>query len=107
MLLSQKVSRSLKPSSKSEGQYARWFTLATASWRRNARGLTEAKCRNLSTLTGSHRYAQVLTPECVASFHRGLISLHKITPNRMMSEAEHRGKRWYHPKMGQFSRLGR
>ncbi|EPZ4520480.1 Rha family transcriptional regulator [Shigella flexneri] len=68
-------------------------------------GLTEAKCRNLVNAyripTDTHEF---LTPE-------GVLSRRSIVPfmnafNRMMSEAEHRGKRWYHPKMGQFQVIG-
>ncbi|HIA4174574.1 TPA: Rha family transcriptional regulator [Escherichia coli] len=71
-------------------------------------GLTEAKCRNLVNAyripTDTHEF---LTPEGVLS----RLSIVALSPfmnafNRMMSEAEHRGKRWYHPKMGQFQVIG-
>ena len=72
-------------------------------------GLTEAKCRNLVNAyripTDTHEF---LTPEGVLS-RRSIVALSPFMNafNRMMSEAEHRGKRWYHPKMGQFQVIGR
>ncbi len=71
-------------------------------------GLTEAKCRNLVNAyripTDTHEF---LTPEGVLS-RRSIVALSPFMNafNRMMSEAEHRGKRWYHPKMGQFLVIG-
>lgn len=71
-------------------------------------GLTEAKCRNLVNdyriPTDTHEF---LTPEGVLS-RRSIVALSPFMNafNRMMSEAEHRGKRWYHPKMGQFQVIG-
>ncbi|WP_407232342.1 DNA-binding protein [Escherichia coli] len=71
-------------------------------------GLTEAKCRNLVNVyripTDTHEF---LTPEGVLS-RRSIVALSPFMNafNRMMSEAEHRGKRWYHPKMGQFQVIG-
>ena len=71
-------------------------------------GLTEAKCRNLVNAyripTDTHEF---LTPEGVLS-RRSIVALSPFMNafNRMMSEAEHRGKRWYHPKMGQFQVIG-
>ncbi|EPP4622365.1 TPA: Rha family transcriptional regulator [Escherichia coli] len=71
-------------------------------------GLTEAKCRNLVNAyripTDTHEF---LTPEGVLS-RRTIVALSPFMNafNRMMSEAEHRGKRWYHPKMGQFQVIG-
>ncbi|HFP3219222.1 TPA: DNA-binding protein [Escherichia coli] len=71
-------------------------------------GLTEAKCRNLVNAyripTDTHEF---LTPEGVLS-RRSIVALSPFMNafNRMMSEAEHRGKRWYHPKMWQFQVIG-
>ncbi|HCC1165302.1 TPA: Rha family transcriptional regulator [Salmonella enterica subsp. enterica serovar Choleraesuis] len=71
-------------------------------------GLTEAKCRNLVNAyripTDTHEF---LTPEGVLS-RRSIVALSPFMNafNLMMSEAEHRGKRWYHPKMGQFQVIG-
>lgn len=71
-------------------------------------GLTEAKCRNLVNAyripTDTHEF---LTPEGVLS-RRSIVALSPFMNafNRMMSEPEHRGKRWYHPKMGQFQVIG-
>ena len=71
-------------------------------------GLTEAKCRNLVNAyripTDTHEF---LTPEGVLS-RRSIVALSPFMNafNRMMLEAEHRGKRWYHPKMGQFQVIG-
>ncbi|ENB6212543.1 Rha family transcriptional regulator [Escherichia coli] len=71
-------------------------------------GLTEAKCRNLVNAyripTDTHEF---LTPEGVLS-RRSIVALSPFMNafNQMMSEAEHRGKRWYHPKMGQFQVIG-
>ncbi|EGO6548608.1 DNA-binding protein [Escherichia coli] len=71
-------------------------------------GLTEAKCRNLVNAyripTDTHEF---LTPEVVLS-RRTIVALSPFMNafNLMMSEAEHRGKRWYHPRMGQFQVIG-
>ncbi|HAW2689320.1 TPA: DNA-binding protein [Escherichia coli] len=71
-------------------------------------GLTEAKCRNLVNAyripTDTHEF---LTPKGVLS-RRSIVALSPFMNafNRMMSEAEHRGKRWYHPKMGQLQVIG-
>ncbi|EFO0655373.1 DNA-binding protein [Escherichia coli] len=71
-------------------------------------GLTEAKCRNLVNAyripTDTHEF---LTPEGVLS-RRTIVALSPFMNafNLMMSEAEHRGKRWYHPRMGQFQVIG-
>ncbi|EIQ0794013.1 Rha family transcriptional regulator [Escherichia coli] len=57
-------------------------------------GMSDAKCRNLVNAyqipTDTHEF---MTPD-------GLLS------RRAMSEAEPRGTRWYHPKMGLFQALG-
>ncbi|HCP1218897.1 TPA: Rha family transcriptional regulator [Escherichia coli] len=71
-------------------------------------GLTEAKCRNLVNAYRIPTYThEFLTPEGVLS-RRSIVALSPFMNafNRMMSEAEHRGKRWYHPKMGQFQVIG-
>ncbi|MFL7226969.1 Rha family transcriptional regulator [Escherichia coli] len=71
-------------------------------------GLTEAKCRNLVNAyripTDTHEF---LTPEGVLS-RRTIVALSPFMNafTLMMSEAEHRGKRWYHPRMGQFQVIG-
>ncbi|ENM8698049.1 Rha family transcriptional regulator [Escherichia coli] len=71
-------------------------------------GLTEAKCRNLVNAyripTDTHEF---LTPEGVLS-RRTIVALFPFMNafTLMMSEAEHRGKRWYHPRMGQFQVIG-
>ncbi|NZB70232.1 Rha family transcriptional regulator [Escherichia coli] len=71
-------------------------------------GLTEAKCRNLVNAyripTDTHEF---LTPEGVLS-RRTIVALSPFMNafTLMMSEAEHRGKRWYHPRMGQFQGIG-
>ncbi|HAW7093579.1 TPA: DNA-binding protein [Escherichia coli] len=71
-------------------------------------GLTEAKCRNLVNAyripTDTHEF---LTPEGVLS-RRTIVALSPLMNafTLMMSEAEHRGKRWYHPRMGQFQVIG-
>ncbi|HCB2608169.1 TPA: Rha family transcriptional regulator [Escherichia coli] len=70
--------------------------------------LTEAKCRNLVNAyripTDTHDF---LTPEGVLS-RRTIVALSPFMNafTLMMSEAEHRGKRWYHPRMGQFQVIG-
>ncbi|HCD2594599.1 TPA: Rha family transcriptional regulator [Escherichia coli] len=71
-------------------------------------GLTEAKCRNLVNAyripTDTHEF---LTPEGVLS-RCTIVALSPFMNafTLMMSEAEHRGKRWYHPRMGQFQVIG-
>ncbi|ENP0139253.1 Rha family transcriptional regulator [Escherichia coli] len=71
-------------------------------------GLTEAKCRNLVNAyripTDTHEF---LTPEGVLS-RRTIVAVSPFMNafTLMMSEAEHRGKRWYHPRMGQFQVIG-
>ncbi|HFX4616272.1 TPA: Rha family transcriptional regulator [Escherichia coli] len=71
-------------------------------------GLTEAKCRNLVNAyripTDTHEF---LTPEGVLS-RRTIVALSPFMNafTLMMSEAERRGKRWYHPRMGQFQVIG-
>ena len=71
-------------------------------------GLTEAKCRNLVNAyripTDTHEF---LTPEGVL-WRRTIVALSPFMNafTLMMSEAEHRGKRWYHPRMGQFQVIG-
>ncbi|ENR7873882.1 Rha family transcriptional regulator [Escherichia coli] len=71
-------------------------------------GLTEAKCRNLVNAyripTDTHEF---LTPEGILS-RRTIVALFPFMNafTLMMSEAEHRGKRWYHPRMGQFQVIG-
>ncbi|EFO7791611.1 DNA-binding protein [Escherichia coli] len=71
-------------------------------------GLAEAKCRNLVNAyripTDTHEF---LTPEGVLS-RRTIVALSPFMNafTLMMSEAEHRGKRWYHPRMGQFQVIG-
>ena len=70
-------------------------------------GLTEAKCRNLVNAfripTDTHEF---LTPD-------GLLARRSIVAQapfrkafkQVMSEAEPRNKRWYHPKMGMFQAI--
>ncbi|HEC3266013.1 TPA: Rha family transcriptional regulator [Escherichia coli] len=71
-------------------------------------GLTEAKCRNLVNAyripTDTHEF---MTPEVVLS-RRTIVALSPFMNafTLIMSEAEHRGKRWYHPRMGQFQVIG-
>ncbi|RZN17063.1 Rha family transcriptional regulator [Escherichia sp. E14S1] len=71
-------------------------------------GLTEAKCRNLVNAyripTDTHEF---LTPEGILS-RRSIVALFPFMNafTLMMSEAERRGKRWYHPRMGQFQVIG-
>ncbi len=71
-------------------------------------GMSNAKCRNLvnaySIPTDTHSF---LTPDGLLS-HRAIVELEPFMKafNRMMTEAEPRGVRWYHPKMGLFQVIG-
>lgn len=71
-------------------------------------GMTDAKCRNLVSAyqipTDTHEF---LTPEGLMS-KRGIVHVANFMDafRQMMSEAEQRGTRWYHPKMGLFQAIG-
>ncbi|HAL2127227.1 TPA: ORF6N domain-containing protein [Escherichia coli] len=71
-------------------------------------GMTDAKCRNLvnaySLPTDTHEF---MTPDGLLS-RRAIVELEPFMKafHQMMSEAEPRGTRWYHPKMGLFQVLG-
>lgn len=71
-------------------------------------GMTDAKCRNLvnaySIPTDTHEF---MTPDGLLS-RRAIVELDPFMSafRQMMSEAEPRGTRWYHPKMGLFQALG-
>ncbi|MCX8260614.1 Rha family transcriptional regulator [Escherichia coli] len=71
-------------------------------------GLTEAKCRNLVNAfripTDTHEF---LTPDGLLA-RRSIVALAPFRKafKQVMSEAEPRNKRWYHPKMGQFQVIG-
>ena len=70
-------------------------------------GLTEAKCRNLVNAyripTDTHEF---LTPEGLLA-RRSIVALAPFQKafKQVMSEAEPRNKRWYHPKMGMFQAI--
>lgn len=71
-------------------------------------GMTDAKCRNLvnaySIPTDTHEF---MTPEGLLS-RRAIVELDSFMRafRQMMAEAEQRGTRWYHPKMGLFQAIG-
>ncbi len=71
-------------------------------------GLTDAKCRNLVNAyripTDTHEF---MTPDGLLS-RRAIIELEPFMKafHQMMSEAEPRGTRWFHPKMGLFQAIG-
>ncbi len=71
-------------------------------------GQTEANCRNLVYAyripTDTHEF---LTPEGVL-WRRTIVALSHFMNafSLMMSEAENRGKSWYHPRMGKFQVIG-
>lgn len=71
-------------------------------------GMTDAKCRNLVNAyripTDTHEF---MTPDGLLS-RRAIVELESFMKafHQMMSEAEPRGTRWYHPKMGLFQALG-
>lgn len=71
-------------------------------------GLSDDKCRNLVNAyqipTDTHEF---MTPDGLLS-RRAIVAVEPFMSafHRMMSEAEPRGTRWYHPKMGLFQALG-
>ncbi|WP_446698516.1 ORF6N domain-containing protein [Atlantibacter hermannii] len=71
-------------------------------------GMTDAKCRNLVNAyripTDTHEF---MTPDGLLS-RRAIIELEPFMKafRQMMSEAEPRGTRWFHPKMGLFQAIG-
>ncbi|HHU1815935.1 TPA: Rha family transcriptional regulator [Escherichia coli] len=71
-------------------------------------GLSDDKCRNLVNAyqipTDTHEF---MTPDGLLS-RRAIVAVEPFmfAFHRMMSEAEPRGTRWYHPKMGLFQALG-
>ncbi|EOT4001225.1 ORF6N domain-containing protein [Escherichia coli] len=71
-------------------------------------GMSDAKCRNLvnayQSPTDTHEF---MTPDGLLS-RRAIVAVEPFmfAFHRMMSEAEPRGTRWYHPKMGLFQALG-
>ncbi|EBV7993859.1 ORF6N domain-containing protein [Salmonella enterica subsp. enterica serovar Pomona] len=71
-------------------------------------GMTDAKCRNLVNAyripTDTHEF---MTPDGLLS-RRAIVELEPFMEafHQMMSEAEPRGTRWYHPKMGLFQAIG-
>ncbi|EHX03434.1 hypothetical protein ECDEC11B_2216 [Escherichia coli DEC11B] len=71
-------------------------------------GMSDAKCRNLVNAyqipTDTHEF---MTPDGLLS-RRAIVAVEPFmfAFYRMMSEAEPRGTRWYHPKMGLFQALG-
>lgn len=71
-------------------------------------GMTDAKCRNLVNAyqipTDTHEF---MTPDGLLS-RRAIVELDRFMAafHQMMSEAELRGTRWYHPKMGLFQAIG-
>ncbi|EIM5529126.1 ORF6N domain-containing protein [Salmonella enterica subsp. enterica] len=71
-------------------------------------GMTDAKCRNLVNAyripTDMHEF---MTPDGLLSC-RAIVELEPFMEafHQMMSEAEPRGTRWYHPKMGLFQAIG-
>ncbi|EKF3202352.1 ORF6N domain-containing protein [Salmonella enterica] len=71
-------------------------------------GMTDAKCRNLVNAyripTDTHEF---MTPDGLLS-RRVIVELESFMSafRQMMSEAEPRGTRWYHPKMGLFQAIG-
>lgn len=82
--------------------YAGFSQLAAKS------GLTNAKCRNLVNAYGiptdTHEFMTpdgLLSRRTIAELEPFMHALHS-----MMAEAEPRGTRWYHPKMGLFQAIG-
>lgn len=71
-------------------------------------GMTDAKCRNLVNAyripTDTHEF---MTPDGLLS-RRAIVELEPFMKafRQMMAEAEPRGTRWYHPKMGLFQAIG-
>lgn len=71
-------------------------------------GMTDAKCRNLVNAyripTDTHEF---MTPDGLLS-RRAIVELEPFMKafRQMMSEAEPRGTRWFHPKMGLFQAIG-
>ncbi|HFO7853985.1 TPA: Rha family transcriptional regulator [Escherichia coli] len=71
-------------------------------------GMSDAKCRNLVNAyqipTDTHEF---MTPDGLLS-RRAIVAVEPFMSafHRMMSEAEPRGARWYHPKMGLSQALG-
>ena len=71
-------------------------------------GMSDAKCRNLVNAyhipTDTHEF---MTPDGLLS-RRAVVELETFMAafHQMMSEAEPRGTRWYHPKMGLFQVIG-
>lgn len=71
-------------------------------------GMTDSKCRNLVNAyripTDTHEF---MTPDGLLS-RRAIVELEPFMAafRQMMSEAEPRGTRWYHPKMGLFQAIG-
>ncbi|HHY7721748.1 TPA: Rha family transcriptional regulator [Escherichia coli] len=71
-------------------------------------GMSDAKCCNLVNAyqipTDTHEF---MTPDGLLS-RRAIVAVEPFMSafHRMMSEAEPRGTRWYHPKMGLFQALG-
>lgn len=71
-------------------------------------GMSDAKCRNLVNAyripTDTHEF---MTPDGLLS-RRAIVELEPFMTafRQMMSEAEPRGTRWYHPKMGLFQAIG-
>ncbi|EIV8437482.1 Rha family transcriptional regulator [Escherichia coli] len=71
-------------------------------------GMSDAKCRNpvnaYQIPTDTHEF---MTPDGLLS-RRAIVAVEPFMSafHRMMSEAEPRGTRWYHPKMGLFQALG-
>lgn len=71
-------------------------------------GMSDAKCRNLVNAyripTDTHEF---MTPYGLLS-RRAIVELEPFMAafHQMMSEAEPRGTRWYHPKMGLFQAIG-
>ncbi|HHZ3491525.1 TPA: Rha family transcriptional regulator [Escherichia coli] len=71
-------------------------------------GMSDAKCRNLVNAyqipTDTHEF---MTPDGLLS-RRAIVAVEPFMAafHHMMSEAERRGTRWYHPKTGLFQALG-
>ncbi len=71
-------------------------------------GMTDAKCRNLVNAyripTDTHEF---MTPDGLLS-RRAIVEFEPFMKafRQMMAEAEPRGARWYHPKMGLFQAIG-
>ncbi|MCR1317385.1 ORF6N domain-containing protein [Enterobacter soli] len=71
-------------------------------------GMSDAKCRNLVNAyripTDTHEF---MTPDGLLS-RRAIVELEQFMAafREMMSEAEPRGTRWYHPKMVLFQAIG-